>query len=45
MGVETNVCIIPDYPSKLLAKGRLANVPFIAGTNLDEGDEIVLLFF
>ena len=34
--------LIPDYPSKLLAKGRFACVPFIAGTNLDEGEEIVL---
>jgi len=33
---------IPDYPSKCLARGRLARVPFIAGTNLDEGGEIVL---
>ena len=31
---------IPDYPSKLLARGRIACVPFIAGTNLDEGEEI-----
>jgi len=35
---------IPDYPSNFLARGRLARVPFIAGTNLDEGDETVLLF-
>ena len=33
---------IPDYPSKLLAQGRLASVPFIAGTSLDEGEEIAL---
>ena len=33
---------IPDYPSKLLARGQIAYVPFIAGTNLDEGEEIVL---
>jgi len=35
---------IPDYPSKFLARGRLARVPFIAGTNLDEGEEIILFF-
>ena len=34
--------LIPDYPSKLLAKGQFSCVPFIAGTNLDEGEEIVL---
>ena len=34
--------LIPDYPSKLLANGQFACVPFIAGTNLDEGEEIVL---
>ena len=34
--------LIPDYPSKLFAKGQFACVPFIAGTNLDEGEEIVL---
>ena len=32
--------LIPDFPSKLLARGRIACVPFIAGTNLDEGEEI-----
>ena len=34
--------LIPDYPSKLLARGQLACVPFIAGANLDEGEEIAL---
>ena len=29
--------LIPDLPSKLLAMGHFARVPFIAGTNLDEG--------
>lgn len=29
--------LIPDLPSRLLAAGRFARVPFIAGTNLDEG--------
>lgn len=28
--------ILPDLPSKLLAEGKYANVPFIAGTNRDE---------
>ena len=36
--------LIPDYPSKLLAEGRFACVPFIAGTNLDEGEELVIFF-
>ena len=34
--------LIPDHPSKLLATGQIACVPFIAGTNLDEGEEIAL---
>ena len=29
--------IVPDYTSILFAKGRFARLPFIAGTNLDEG--------
>ena len=29
--------VYPDYPSKLYAKGHFARIPFIAGTNLDEG--------
>ena len=29
--------VYPDYPSKLYAKGRFARIPFIAGTNLDDG--------
>ena len=36
---------IPDQPSKLLVRGQIACVPFIAGTNLDEGEEIALFFF
>ncbi|KAL0065245.1 hypothetical protein AAF712_007756 [Marasmius tenuissimus] len=28
---------LPDRPSNLLKQGRFAKVPFIAGTNLDEG--------
>ncbi|KAI0787601.1 extracellular triacylglycerol lipase precursor [Fomes fomentarius] len=29
--------IVPDLPSKLLAAGKFSKLPFIAGTNLDEG--------
>jgi len=29
--------LYPDYPSKLFARGHFAKLPFIAGTNLDEG--------
>ncbi|KAG9011486.1 hypothetical protein FRB94_008317 [Tulasnella sp. JGI-2019a] len=29
--------IVPDYPSKLIASGKFAKVPFISGNNLDEG--------
>jgi carboxylesterase type B len=29
--------LVPDVPSRLFGKRRLANVPFITGTNLDEG--------
>ena len=29
--------LIADLPSKLYTKGEFARVPFIAGTNLDEG--------
>ncbi|KAJ3838824.1 esterase 1 [Lentinula raphanica] len=28
---------LPDYPSLLFAKGTFAKLPFISGTNLDEG--------
>lgn len=28
---------IPELPSKILASGNYAQIPFIAGTNLDEG--------
>ncbi|KAI0713037.1 extracellular triacylglycerol lipase precursor [Cerioporus squamosus] len=47
--------LVPDLPSKLLAEGRFSKIPFIAGTNLDEGtlftptslstDEQVIDFF
>ena len=30
--------IIPDFPSKLYAKGHFSRIPRIMGTNLDEGD-------
>ena len=36
--------LIPDYPTKLLARGQFADVPFMAGVNLDEGEELVFLF-
>ncbi|KAF8635710.1 hypothetical protein AX15_000333 [Amanita polypyramis BW_CC] len=29
--------VLPDFPSRLFAKGQFARLPFIAGTNLDEG--------
>jgi len=29
--------VFPDFPSKLFAKGQFAHLPFISGTNLDEG--------
>lgn len=29
--------ILPDIPSKLLAQGQFARLPFVAGTVLDEG--------
>lgn len=29
--------LLPDLPSRLLSEGRFAKMPFIAGTNLDEG--------
>ncbi|KAJ3510827.1 hypothetical protein NMY22_g15853 [Coprinellus aureogranulatus] len=29
--------VYPDYASRLYAKGQFAKLPFIAGTNLDEG--------
>lgn len=32
--------ILPDLPSKLFAAGQFARLPFIAGTNLDEGTVI-----
>lgn len=30
--------VFPDLPSKLYAKGHFSKIPFIAGTNLDEGE-------
>ncbi len=29
--------ILPDLPTRLWAKGQFATIPFISGTNLDEG--------
>ena len=34
--------LIPDLPSKLFAAGKFSKIPFMAGTNLDEG---VFLFY
>ncbi|RPD53636.1 extracellular triacylglycerol lipase precursor [Lentinus tigrinus ALCF2SS1-7] len=31
--------LVPDLPSKLLAAGKFSKIPFIAGTNLDEGTD------
>ena len=30
--------LIPDLPSKLVSQGKIAHIPFMAGTNLDEGE-------
>lgn len=30
--------LFPDIPSKLIARGHFARIPFIAGTNADEGN-------
>ena len=29
--------VLPDYPSNLWASGSFSRIPFISGTNLDEG--------
>lgn len=34
--------VLQDYPSSLYAKGHFAGIPFIAGTNLDEGSHVIL---
>lgn len=34
--------LIPDLPSVLFKRGQFARLPFIAGTNLDEGVYILL---
>jgi acetylcholinesterase len=31
--------VIPDLPSTLLSKGSFSKIPFIAGTNLDDGTQ------
>ncbi|KAI0351392.1 esterase 1 [Trametes cingulata] len=33
--------VIPDLPSKLLATGTFSRIPFISGSNLDEGTQFV----
>ncbi|KAF5320200.1 hypothetical protein D9758_017884 [Tetrapyrgos nigripes] len=35
--------VYPDYPSRLFERGHFAKLPFIAGTNLDEGTAFTLL--
>lgn len=35
--------VVPDLPSKLLAAGKFSKLPFVAGTNLDEGRSTTLL--
>jgi hypothetical protein len=30
--------LYPDLPSRLFARGEFAKIPFICGTNLDEGE-------
>ena len=35
--------LIPDLPSRLFAQGKFAKLPFIAGTNLDEGGFEILI--
>lgn len=32
--------VLPDLPSRLLRSGQFARLPFIAGTNLDEGGQL-----
>ena len=36
--IDGPVGVIPDFPSKLFAEGHFAQIPFIAGTCLDEGE-------
>jgi len=35
--------LLPDRPSRIFAQGTFARLPFIAGTNLDEGTRRALL--
>jgi hypothetical protein len=30
--------LLPDFPSRLYKQGKFARIPFIAGSNLDEGE-------
>ena len=32
--------LVPDLPSNLFASGKFSKIPFIAGTNLDEGTPV-----
>lgn len=34
--------VIPDFPSILLSRGQFSHIPFISGTNLDEGGKYCL---
>ncbi|RDX46049.1 extracellular triacylglycerol lipase precursor [Lentinus brumalis] len=36
--------LVPDLPSKLIAAGKFSKIPFIAGTNLDEGTDFTPTF-
>ena len=38
--LDGNDGLIPDLPSRLLASGKFARIPLIAGTNLDDGQPI-----
>jgi acetylcholinesterase len=36
---------IPDLPSKLIVEGKFSRIPFISGTNLDEGVPSLLVSY
>lgn len=37
--------LLPDFPSKFYSKGHFARIPFISGSNLDEGKRLKHLVF
>ena len=37
MWIDSPGGLLPDISSVLIAKGQFVHIPFIAGTNLDEG--------